>query len=268
MFHHCRLNKRRAMTLLELMIAMTVIVLVMGTLGGVARTVQQGYEYSEGYGSATQHARIALERIAENVRQATANDLFPGCLVVAEYENSCRFPDTLVVWRPGGTPVDAAGLPRFNELIVYCPDPDAPNQFVELTAPTNAATVPAADDQAGWRAAIEALKQNADAEKIVLTDQLRTCSTSEGELRGAARFETRLRPAASDWAEYKAGSTDWSDLPWVQGIYGTGAGLRQVWVRIELQLVPGRRWTASGADAADAVPFLGSATLYYQLTRE
>lgn len=264
-----RTPPRRAFTLLELMLAMTVVLMVAGTMAGLARSVEQGFEYSEGYGAATQHARIVLDRIAENVRRATANRNFPGCIVVAESVNSRRYPDTLVVWRPGGIPADAAGLPRFNELIVYCPAPNAPNQFVELTAPTNAGTVPAAGDEAGWRAAMISIKQSADSKVVVLTDMMRKCMTSTGgQTRGAARFEARLRPSAADWAAYKAGSTSWKDLPWVQGIYGAQTGLRQVWVRIELQLVPGSEWVASKPVAADAVPFLGSATLYYQLPKQ
>ena len=69
-------------------------------------------------------------------------------------------------------------------------------------------------------------------------------------MRGAARFETRLRPSDTDWANYKAGSVTWMNLPWVQGIYGSQAGLRQVWVRMELQFVPGVDWIESNAAAS------------------
>ncbi len=103
---------------------------------------------------------------------------------------------------------------------------------------------------------------------MLLSELLRTCSTSAtggGSLRGAVRFETRLRPSADDWTSYKAGGTAWMNLPWVQGTYGAQAGLRQVWVRTELQLLPGVAWTESNPAAADAVPYLGSAALYYQL---
>jgi prepilin-type N-terminal cleavage/methylation domain-containing protein len=264
-------------TLLELMIAMTVMLMVVGALAGLARTVEQGYQYSEGYGIATQHARIVLDRIAQNVCQAAANEQFPGCLVVAETVNSYRYPDTLVVWRPGGdassptglgrTPADPAGLPRYNELLIYCPDPSTPSHFVELTAPGDSRTVAAADDASAWQAALAALKKDKGTKSLLLSDLLRTCSTSTGGsgLRGAVRFETRLRPSANDWASYKTGGTTWMNLPWVQGIYGSQAGLRQVWVRTELQLVPGVTWVES-SQAADAVPYLGSAALYYQLT--
>ncbi len=256
------------MTLLELMIAMTVMLMVVGAMGGLARTVQQSFEYSEGYGAATQHARVLLDRIAQNVCQATANEQFPGCIVVVETVNSYRYPDTLVIWRPSGTAAAPTGLPLYNELVIYCPNPGDPSQFVEITAPSDTRTVPAADDQAAWQTALTTLKTAATTKIVVLSTLLRTCATSSssGGLRGAARFETRLRPSANDWANYKAGAATWMNLPWVQGIYGSQAGLRQVWVRMELQLTPGVDWVASNPAAAQAVPYFGSAALYYNLS--
>ena len=105
---------------------MTIMVMVVGALGGLTRTVQQGFEYSEGYGVATQHARVVLDRIAQNVCQATANDQFPGCIVVAETVNSYRYPDTLVIWRPNGSAANPTGLPLYCELLIYCPNPASP----------------------------------------------------------------------------------------------------------------------------------------------
>jgi len=100
-------------------------------VGGLARTAQQSFEYAEGYGTATQHARVALDRIARNVAEATANERFPGCLVVSETVGTYEYPDTLVVWHPSAAPVDPTGLPRYKELIVYCPDPNTPGRLVE-----------------------------------------------------------------------------------------------------------------------------------------
>lgn len=266
----CRVYLRpRGLTLLELMVAMTIVAMVVAAMGGLARTVQQGFEYSEGYGTATQHARVVLDRISQNVSQATANDQFPGCLVVAETVSGFRYPDTLVIWRPTGTAAAPSGLPRYNELVIYCPNLTTPGQFVEMTAPSDTRTVPAVDNTSTWLTELAALKKASTTKTVVLTTLLRACPTVAGggtsSLRGAARFETRLRPSTTDWTNFKAGSVTWSTLPWVQGIYGTQAGLRQVWVRMELQLVPGVEWIESNAAAAQPVPFFGSAALYYNL---
>jgi type II secretory pathway pseudopilin PulG len=257
-------KRRRAMTLLELMLAMSILLMVVGILGGLAQTAQQGFEYSEGYGVAAQHARVVLDRIARDVGQATANAAFPGCMVSAETVGSYRYPDTLVVWKASGT-VTAGRLPCYNELVIYCPNPSAPNQFVQMTT-TNTSTAPAADDASAWLTALTALKKDAATKTVVLTDLLRTCSTGSGTAtRGAVRFEARLRPSAADWTSYAAGSTTWSNLPWAQGVYGTKTGLRQVWVRTELQLTPGVAWTVNDSAAVQVVPYFGSAALYYTL---
>jgi len=283
MFHHCKSSKicrqaaanfrlrpktRRAMTLLELMLAVTVMLMVLGALGGLTRTVEQGFEYSEGYGAAVQYARVILDRIARNLAQATANEQFPGCLVIPDYVNSHRLPDTLVIWRPQGSPASPTGLPRYCELVIYCPLPSAPNRFVELTVPNDARTVPPVDDEAQWRAELSAIKSAGDAKVVVLTDLLRTVSLSTGnnaQSRGAVRFEVQLRPSAADWAAYQSGAVTWMNMPWVQGIYGSQTGMRQVWLRSELQLVPASPGRTSNSSTLPAVPFLGSATLYYQL---
>ncbi len=262
---------RRGMTLLELMLAMTIMMMVVGVLAGLARTSQQGFEYSEGYGIATQHARVVLDRIAKSVSEATANDQFPGCIVVAETVGAYRYPDTLVVWHPSsGTPANPAGLPLYRELIIYCPNPNNPLQLVEITAPTNGGTVPDVSNQAAWRTALSSLKKSTSTNVVELSPLLRACSTdnsgSSSTMRGGARFEVRLRPSDADWAAYKAGTITWKDLPWVQGIYGPQTGLRQVWVRTELQMMPGVDWVASDSAAAQPVPFFGSAALYYNLS--
>ncbi|MCE5303741.1 MAG: hypothetical protein LLF97_11640 [Planctomycetaceae bacterium] len=264
-------GSRRALTLLELMLAMTVTLMIVGAMAGLARTVQQSYEYSQGYGVATQHARVAIDRIVQNICQAAANNAFPGCLVVPEPTDTTRCPDTLVVWLPaGGTASGVNVLPRFSELVIYCPNPESPNQLLELIASSDTRTVPAADDVAGWQTELASLKTDAATQKTVLTPLLRTASTTGGtstsELRGAARFDVRLRPSADDWAGYAAGSVTWKNLPWTQSIYGTQTGLRQVWVRMELQMNPGKAWTSTNAVAARSLPFFGSASLYYNMT--
>ena len=265
----CRNCKDRSgMTLVELLIATTIMVMVMGTLAALSDGVQRAFEFNQGHSTATQHARVVLDRIARTVRGATANEQFPGMIVVAGEAGSWRFPDTLVVWHPDGAAADPDGLPRYDELTIYTADPSAPNQLVEITLPGDTRTVPAVDDEASWLAQVQAARSNGSAEVVVLTDLLRSFpirGNGPTAWHGAVRFETRLRPSADHWAAYGDRSIDWEDLPWVQGIHGPNTGLRQSWVRTELQLMPGGDAVAQRAESIQPITFLGSAALYYEL---
>ena len=191
--------------MLELLIAMSIMVMVVGTLGVLAKAIQQSYAYTEGHGTATQHARVALDRIANTVAQSTTNDQFPGAIVVADTVGEWRFPDVLVVWRPTNDPIDPDGLPRFNELVIYCPNVDEPNELVELTLPGDTRTVPPVSNLSQWRSEISAIRTGGSGNSVTLTKLLRTCLTtdaSESGARGAVRFETRLRPSLAEWDAY------------------------------------------------------------------
>ena len=260
----------RGLTLLELLIATSIMVIVMGTLAALSKAVQVSTEYSEGHGTATQHARVCLERITRVANEATANESFPGFLVVAEEVGAWRFPDTLVVWHPDGSPVDPEGLPRYNELVIYCPDPVIPDQLLEITVPSDTRQVPPAGDASAWASAVDWIKRSPSSQKTPLTSLLRTGLVPEASTtmeRGAVRFESRLRPSADDWSSYQGGSLSWNALNWVQGIYGSQTGVRQAWLRIELQLIPDQ--TSGGIDASgqQALPFFGSAAVYYEMHR-
>jgi hypothetical protein len=273
----CRTARRRfGLTLVELLIASSIVVLVVAALAGLARAVQLGSAYGEGHGTATQHARVILERISRAVHGATANESFPGLLVVAEESGRWRFPDTLVVWRPKSQAVDPKGLPRLNELVIYCPHPTIPNELLEITVPNDSRTMPPASDEAAWAAELAAIKTSSSSTAIPLTTLLRTCSlagsassVSSGgtDCRAAVRFECQLRPSAADWAAYKAGTLAWDKLPWVQGIGSSKTGLRQAWLRIELQMMPGAEAAGDDPGGQQAIPFFGSAALYYELNR-
>jgi hypothetical protein len=268
-----RWQHRRGLTLLELLISTAMMLMLAGVLGGLAAAVQTSSDYSQGHGSATQQARVALERITRNVRQATAVGTHPGLAVVARQVNGWRFPETLIVWRPAGLPVNASGPPLVRELVFYCTDPEHPEQLLEVTAPQDQRALPldAPLEQSPWREMIEAIKTDSGSRRVVLTNLLRTASAASNsnarpsDLLGAVRFEREMRPSAAEWSQYRAGTRTWDQLSWAQGIGGRQTGLRQAWLRIELQLDP----VPTAADEAKrpSLTFLGSAALFYELER-
>jgi len=262
--------RRRGLSFLELLIAVSIMVMLAGTLAALGQAVQQGFEYCEGYGEATQHARVVLDRIQRTVNEATANEQFPGFLVVGDQVGVWDYPEVLVVWHPTGMPADPQGLPRFNELVIYCPDWYLPNRLVEITVPGDTRTVPAPTDLAAWRSELAAIRKAADRQSVVLTDLVRTAvvpAAVDSSVRGAVRFASRLRPSKEQWEEYQAGTRSWEGLSWVQWIYGPQTGLRQAWVRIEIQLMPGESWVANDTSRYQPLPFFGSAAVYYELHR-
>ncbi len=249
------------------MFSIAIMVIVMGSLGAMVKAVNEGALYSENYGTATQHARVAMERIAASVRGATASDEFPGILAIAETADGNEFPDILVVWHPDGAPVDPDGLPRVNELRAYCPNPASPNELLEITFPSDTRTVPSPSDTAAWLAEAEIAKTSSSGVRTVLTDMLRApqLGGKASPRRGAVRFVVRYRPSQQEMAAFEAGTTPWASLAWPQGIYSEQVGLRQAWLRMELQFVPGS--TSVGIPAADdtAIAFLGSASLFFEV---
>ena len=74
-----------------------------------------------------------------------------------------------------------------------------------------------------------------------------------------------LRPDDAQWTQFKAGTLAWKDLYWVQGLFGPQVGLRQAWLRTELQLLPGGTWVSNDPASQRAIPFFGSAAVYYEM---
>ena len=261
-----RLATRKALTLLELLIAVSIMAMMAVALGGLSHAVKLSSDYTEGVSNATQHARVSLQRIARAVSQGFANEQFPGPLVLADTIGIYNYPDTLVVWSPAGTPANPAGLPQFNEIVVYCPNPATPNQLLEITSPTDMRTVPQITDLATWNLELTNLKTGMMSQKVLITDLLRTAKPSSGSVwRGVAMFAVELRPTAAEWANFRAGTVAFSSVRWAQSIYGSRTGLRQTWVRSELQLMPGYH-LPSDTDGHVAIPFIGSASLYWSLS--
>jgi len=252
-------------TLLEVLLALAVVVMVIGALMALSRAVSIGSGYTEAVSLTTQHARVVLDRISRTVREATANANFPGFLVVSDQLDSWRFPDTLVVWHPDAAPADPTGMPRFSELVIYCPHPQEPAWLMEIRLPEDTRPVPAVTDLSAWEAELAAIRSSGTGTWVRLTDRMRTASAPEWGAKGsraALRFEARYRPSWEEYAAYKAGTTAWSALGWPQSIYGPNMGLRQAWLRIELQLAAEEENTQP-----ESYPFFGSAALYYPLSK-
>jgi type II secretory pathway pseudopilin PulG len=252
------------LTLVELLTVSAIMVMLAGTLATLAMAVQTSNAQQQGTGLALQHGRVAIERIQRALHEATANEQFPGFVVFAESTGGWAFPDTLVVWKPDGTAIDPDGLPRMNELVVFCTDVSEPNQLLEIRVPTDTRTAPQLSNTVAWAMELVALKGQPEASRAKLTNLLRVAAATDLGARGCVRFEADLRPSAAEWAEYESGARDWEDISWAQGIHGATTGLRQSWCRIELQLRPA---DVATNDVRVSIPFFGSGAVYYELHR-
>ncbi len=101
---------RRGLSLIELLIAATIMTMIVGVVAGLASAVRLSTRYTQSLATVSQHGRVTLERIGQAVRTAHATANEPGLVVVETTVDGWRFPDTLVVWRPEG----AAGQFRWS----------------------------------------------------------------------------------------------------------------------------------------------------------
>jgi prepilin-type N-terminal cleavage/methylation domain-containing protein len=267
------MRRKRGFTLVELLMVSAVMALLATTLAALANTVQVANEQQMGRGLSLQHAQVTIERIERTLQGATANEQFPGFIVISETLGGSTFPDTLVVWKPKGSPANPTGLPRVNELVVFAPADGDPTRLLELRASSDNSQVPPVANTNDWKFLLSMLKTAAysstSSDAAVLTDLIRTAEVTNASgqsagRRSCVRFEQVLRPSAAEWQAYKAGSVSWASLPWAQGVYGTKSGQRQALCRIELQLRPG---DIELHDKQLAIPFFGSSAIYYQLKR-
>jgi hypothetical protein len=251
---------------METIVAIAVLSVVAVSLGALSSAIQVSSDYTFGHAAATRQATVALQRIKRHVSTATATADFPGFAVFSEEVDGWQFPDTLVIWHPDGQPANPAGPPRFDELIIYCPDPTEPNRLLEITTPQDARSTPPLSDTAAWQNALAAIKSSNTTERVVLIETLQTAEVNASNpRRGVVRFVQRVLPSQNEWTAYENGSLAWDNIAWVQDIHGSTMGLRQAWCRIELQLVAEEPETGTGSETV--LPYFGSATLYYQLQR-
>ena len=252
-------------TVTELLIALALVGMIAAACAGLFLASERAFVLARGYAAVAEEGQLVVERIRRAVERSHATLKFPGFLVLESIAGGWRFPDTLIVWCPAEVVGSARELPRMDEVVVFCPDPSVPNRLVEVRFPGNTEIGFSAGELEGWRTAIAEGLQSPNAEVVVLTDRLRTVTLeSGGSLRrqSGVFFFDLLRPSDEELAQFRNGALTWEDLPWVQNAYGTQYGLRQHWLRIELQLVSGE-----DATAGEVVPFFGSAAVYYGISR-
>jgi prepilin-type N-terminal cleavage/methylation domain-containing protein len=262
-------TRRHGLTLLELLIAVAIIAMTAAALGTLARATQVSAAYVDGHSNAAQHARVTIERIQRAVRAAHASEIFPGAMCFPETISGTRYPDTLVVWKPaaGTTVAPTATLPKFSEIVVFCPNPLKPNELLEITSRGDTRTVPALNNASQWSTELWQLKTGNVSQKTLLTDRVRVATLSGvPSPRGCVRFETLVRPSATEISGFRNGTINWENLSWPQHWFSATTGLRQSWVRMELQLLPHSRSSGTAYDDT-RIPFLGSATNFSEINR-
>jgi prepilin-type N-terminal cleavage/methylation domain-containing protein len=266
-----RPRPRRGMTLTELLVASTIMVMIAGAMSMLSMTVHSANDHCEGQATAAQHGRVILERVNRSIAGATANEAFPGTIVVDEVIGAYKYPQTLAVWLPESTPSPATRLPLVEEIVFFTTDPAQPNVLIEVRDAGNTASVPAVSSKSSWRTLVAAVRSSQTAERIVLSDQVRTgvVTTPTGgnpatASRGALRFVQLMAPDDSEWNDYLNNNLDWDELSWPLDAYGTQAGMRRVTIQTEVQLAAG---TEAETANSQPVPFFGSAAVMYRLDR-
>ena len=259
----------QGMTLIELMLACSIMAMAAVAIASLGTAAESAAAYENAHGEIAQQARMIAARISRAVETSVGNENFPGFIVISTMVDGELYPDALVVWNPDTDAANPDAMPLKKELVVFMPHPVHPNTLVELTMPHDSGAVPAIGDTSAWQNLLHSAQTGAAGVKTVLTRQLRVRTTDGGPLsqtydpqqRGAVRFESRQSPSDDQLEAYKDGNLDWDQLTWPQNIYSSETGLRQSWVRFEIQLVP------DNLPEAIAVPFFGSGAAYYDIER-
>ena len=87
---------RGGLTLTELLIAATIMVMIVGAMSMLAMSVHSANDHCQGQTRAAQHGRVILDLITRSVNGAIASEQFPGCLVVTETAGTWKFSDAKV----------------------------------------------------------------------------------------------------------------------------------------------------------------------------
>ncbi|MEA1950891.1 MAG: prepilin-type N-terminal cleavage/methylation domain-containing protein, partial [Planctomycetota bacterium] len=86
------LNTHRGMTLVELLLASSIMVLAVAAIASLGNATQTGANYSNGHNEIVEQARMIAARIKRTVEGATTSDEFPGFIVIGATVDGHRFP--------------------------------------------------------------------------------------------------------------------------------------------------------------------------------
>ncbi|MDA7952128.1 MAG: prepilin-type N-terminal cleavage/methylation domain-containing protein [Pirellulaceae bacterium] len=264
--HDNRQQCRQGMTFLELMISMTILSAIVGTMGIIALSMEAHYQNQQGRANASQHARVVFERINRVVHQASSNNVFPGLLAVDTDINGVSFPGTLVVWKTD-RPIEKELKPLYSELIVFSFDPDRPQNIVQFQNLSDTREVPPIDQTGTWKSEIAAFKANGLTTKLVLTKLLRTRTVADSNSVGILRFKTRYLPSEEELESYKNKTKSWELLTWPTTPFQKESRLRQVLCQTEIQLLPTAKGQREDPTGETSIAFFGSSTHYYPLNK-
>lgn len=257
------------MTLVELMVAASVMSLVAVTLGGLVQAVETARTYVGGMQQACAQGQFAIDRIESAVHRAGTYRIGTDATVVgvAVIWESDR-PETLVVWT-GGREDSRAGrgtlneLPRANELVIFTPDPDGSHRLVEIAVPSATGQIDFASSD--FESRIRQIIANSDpSERVTICDRIRVVGSATSSA-AAVRFATEVTPDQSAVSTTAPGTIDWRNLKWYGGISSSSAGLRHLLVRIELQVLTDG--TPGDLASQIAMPEFGAASRRYFFER-
>jgi prepilin-type N-terminal cleavage/methylation domain-containing protein len=253
---------RAGMTLVELMIAASVMSLVAVAMGGLVQAVDTARIYIDGMHESSAQGRFAVDRIRSAVERSGTYRIGSGATVAGiQVVWNDDQPEMLVAWT-GGRETSLADqspltrLPKANELIIYAPDPDGPHRLVEVVVPAASSEIDFADP--GFPTRIRQLVATSTSdERATLCDRVRV-ALKDSKVTAALRFEMETTPEDTLVASTSTGTSAWRALPWYAGMCSTSSGLRQKLIRIEIQVLT--QGTPGDTGSAVSLPLFGAAS--------
>ena len=276
-FPMCRTTERRltafaeGMTLVELLIASSMLLMLAGVWAAWPRPWRPAPTTARGMPMPRSMPAWRLERITREIGgppPSGTTRASPWCTRTSP----ARVPGYAARLASGRRqPVNAAGPPLVSELVIYCPNPQQPEQLLEIRAPNDARTIPLDESSESKPLAGDGGGDQDGCSKPARGDHQTCCAwprSSSGNLPSSRRGGGAVRSGAAPLGErverlsQRHARLDGSAL---------AAGHVQLADRHAAIVAADRAATAPRPATAEdttgqaAIPFLGSAALYYNV---